>query len=148
MRRFKKVMMFVASFLCGWQIGVFACSYVNPNVQGSCQFPPCRNYSQICPSGWTVSMVGSWHRCCKQYTGSHVNPSCCEWAQRSYSYVDPGCRAFQCVTGSPPNQQRVWHCERKYATPYGNWQNVYSCESLGNYQNCSELNGYCRPLEQ
>lgn len=143
MRRFKEVAMFIVAFLCGWQIGVFACTVVNPNGSTSCQKPECRNYSQECPPGWAVAGTGNWHRCCRGYSSGSV--SCCEWSRRSYSSIEPGCRAFRCVTGSPPNQRSEWHCERRYATPYGSGGD-YICEPLGNYQNCGEKYGYCSSL--
>lgn len=148
MQRFKEIAALAAVFFFGWQIGLFACTAVNPEQQGYCQRPKCQDYAKVCPSGWAVGPEGRWHRCCRTYTGSHTNPPCCEWSRRSYSYIDPGCRSFQCVTGSPPNQTRVTHCERKYATPYGNWEQgeEYICEALGDYQGCGEKAGYCSRL--
>lgn len=146
MRRFKEeATVLIFAFLCGWQIGAFACHVVNPDASTSCQKPECRDYSRVCPPGWAVAEIRNWHRCCRGYL-SGPPPSCCEWSRISRSYVEPGCRAFRCVTGSPPNQRSEWHCERRYATPYGDRTNTYICEPLGSYQNCGEKYGYCSRL--
>lgn len=137
--------MFVTAFLCVWQIGLFACSGVNPyGRHGYCQAPKCQNYAQVCPDGWSVGYVAPYpHRCCRTYTTSHRiygDPPCCEWSQRFYSYIVPGCRPFICRRGSPPNVTAVWHCERQYSTRYGSWEPLdeWVCEALGEYLNCNE----------
>lgn len=153
MQLFKNAAMSVAVFLCGWQIGLFACSAIDPSAaHGDCQAPKCQNYAQVCPSGWQVGYVAPYpHRCCRAYKGSHRiygDPPCCEWSRRFYSYVMPGCRPFICRTGSPPNVTARWHCERQYATRYGNWVtgDIWICVALGDSRNCNEKFGYCERL--
>jgi len=157
MQRFKEVVVLAVVFFFGWQIGLFACTCGNPNApepgEDCCQVPHCKDYPEACPSGWFVYVRGQWHRCCRTYTGSHRlygDPPCCEWSQKSQSYIAPGCRPFVCRPSPPssPPTPGVWHCERKYATRYGNWEegDYYICEPLGDYQNCGEKYGYCDRL--
>lgn len=145
MQRFKEVAMLAVAFLCGWQIGLFACTAVNPSgSHGDCQAPKCQNYDKVCPQGWYVGASGITHRCCRTYTSSHRiygDPPCCEWAQGS----QVGCTPYQCIQMNP--YRIVVHCERKYATRYGNWEqgDYYICEGQGDLR-CSETAGHCRPL--
>lgn len=151
-----KILEFVtiaAIALLGWQVGVFACTCLNPispdparGETDCCQGPHCHDYEHVCPSGWIKFPPSDPYPCCRTYTGSGAlfnDPPCCQWI-RPYQ---PGCDHFGCYyPAPPPNARMVIHCKRWNTERRGNWkdQDIWICE--GQAAQCSEKMGTCNPL--
>ncbi len=139
------------TFMLGWQIGVFACTCINPGNpdvgQDCCQAPHCHDYSHECPSGWIKFSPSGPYPCCRTYTGSsgiYNDPPCCEWIIP----YQPGCAHFGCF--KPPNGPMVTHCKRWNTTRRGNWKemDIWICEGeTGGGGRCNEKVGRCKQLE-